>query len=89
MAGSTCGLTVALVHPFTWRSAPAATVVHALVDHVRGASENNGDDALVADGLDPLLRLSGRASAQRELLKASGDLHDVVQACVKRTAAAP
>lgn len=63
VAGSTCGLTDALVHPFTWRSAPAATVVHALVDHVRGASENNGDDALVADGLDPLLRLSGRASA--------------------------
>ncbi|MFF1400635.1 glutamate--cysteine ligase [Streptomyces sp. NPDC058287] len=84
-----CGLTDTLVHPFTWRPAPAATVVHALVDHVRDALENNGDTALVADGIDPVLHHCGGAGTQRELLKAGGNLHNVVAACVKRTTARP
>ncbi|MFD0068488.1 glutamate--cysteine ligase [Streptomyces sp. NPDC056690] len=84
-----CGLTDALIHPVTWRPAPAATVVHALVDHVRGALESNGDETLVAEHLPPLLRQGGGAGAQRELFKASGSLQDVVHVCVKRTTAGP
>jgi len=83
------GLADTLVHPVTWRPAPAATVVGALVDHVRDALENNGDGALVTEGLGRLLPLRGGAGIQRDLFEETGSLQDVVLACVKRTAAAP
>src|SRR5215208_5622860 len=50
------GLTGDLVHPLTGRPAPAAEVLHALVDHVRPALADAGDEKRVDAGIATMLR---------------------------------
>jgi carboxylate-amine ligase len=81
------GLTGDLVHPLTGRPAPAADVVAALLEHVRSALADAGDEQLVADRLATLLQRGTGADLQRRVHRAGGgDLRAVVRAAVAATA---
>lgn len=71
------GVTGALVHPLTWKPAPAAEVVGALVEHARPTLERLGDaelvDRLVADVL-----LRGTGAVQQQSWRAQGATDDEV-----------
>jgi carboxylate-amine ligase len=84
------GLTGDLVHPHTGRPAPAADVLAALLDHVRAALADAGDEQRVAGGLEELLRRGTGADFQRQVHRESGgDLRAVVRAAVAVTAGQP
>jgi hypothetical protein len=74
------------VHPRTGRPAPAADVVAALLDHVRPALADAGDEQRVADGVAALLRRGTGADLQRRVHEETGDLAAVVRAAVEVTA---
>ncbi|HEX5569341.1 MAG TPA: glutamate--cysteine ligase [Streptomyces sp.] len=76
-----------LVHPVTWKPAPARTVVRALVDHVTPALSEDGDLARVTEGLEDLLHRGNGAAVQRAVLAESGELGAVVVDAVRRTLA--
>ena len=80
------GLTGNLVHPRTGRPAPASEVLAALLDHVRAALADAGDEQRVADGLHALLRRGTGADLQRRVYRETGDLAAVVRAAVTETA---
>jgi len=82
------GLSGELVHPRTGRPAPAAEVVGALLDHVRPALAETGDEERVADGLAELLRRGTGADLQRRVHAETGDVAAVVRAAVAVTAGA-
>jgi glutamate---cysteine ligase / carboxylate-amine ligase len=86
---SRSGLTGDLVHPRTGRPAPAADVLAALLDHVRPALADAGDDQRVTDGVAELLHRGTGADLQRAVHRDTGDLHAVVRAAVELTHAAP
>jgi carboxylate-amine ligase len=79
------GLDADLVDPRTGRPAPAATVVAALVDHVRPALAEADDEQRVTAGLAELLRRGNGAVFQRAVHAGSGDLAAVVRAAVRVT----
>ncbi|WP_336321813.1 glutamate--cysteine ligase [Streptomyces lavendofoliae] len=79
------GLDGDLVHPLTMRPAPADRVVHALFGHVEKALDENGDHALARQGIAGLLHGGNGARVQRDLLRRTGSLREVVAACVRRT----
>jgi carboxylate-amine ligase len=83
------GLTGDLVHPLTGRPAPAADVLGALLDHVRPALADAGDEQRVTDGLSALLRCGTGADLQRRVHRETGDLTAVVRAAVAVTAGRP
>jgi carboxylate-amine ligase len=84
------GLTGDLVHPRTGTPAAAADVVTALLDHVRPALADAGDEPRVTDGLAALLRRGTGADLQRRLHRESGgDLGAVVRAAVAVTNVSP
>ena len=84
------GLTGDLVHPGTGTPAPAAVVVTALLEHVRCALADAGDEQRVTDGLQALLRRGTGADLQRRVHRESGgDLGAVVRAAVAVTAGRP
>jgi carboxylate-amine ligase len=76
---SRSGLEGDLLDPRTWRPAPAADVLHALVAHVAPALEEAGDLHLVRDLVDGVLRRGTGARRQREVLGRTGDLAAVVR----------
>ena len=78
------GLGESLVHPETWRPAPAAEVLAALVDHVRPALEACGDVDLVADGAARVLAGTG-ATRQRAAFERTGSVEGVVDDLLTRT----
>jgi carboxylate-amine ligase len=79
-----------LVHPCTGRPAPAAVVVSALLEHIRPALSDAGDEQRVADGLAAILRRGTGADLQRHVHReAGGDLGAVVRAAVEVTTAQP
>jgi glutamate---cysteine ligase / carboxylate-amine ligase len=80
------GLSGALVHPLTGRPAPAADVLGALLEHVRPALADAGDEQRVTDGLGMLLRRGTGADLQRRVHRETGDLTAVVRAAVAATA---
>jgi glutamate---cysteine ligase / carboxylate-amine ligase len=80
------GLTGDLVHPATFRPAPAAEVVGALLEHVRPALRDAGDERRVADGVAALLRRGTGADLQRRVHARTGDLRAVARAAVAVTA---
>jgi carboxylate-amine ligase len=81
------GLTGDLVHPRTGRPTPAAEVLQALLDHVRGALVDTGDLERVTDGLADLQRRGTGADLQRRVHRETGgDLAAVVRAAVAVTA---
>jgi carboxylate-amine ligase len=79
------GLTGELVHPETHRPAPAADVLAALVEHVRPALAETGDQQRVDDGVAALLRRGTGAQLQRRVLRETGDPRAVVRAAVAVT----
>ncbi|MDG9705991.1 glutamate--cysteine ligase [Streptomyces sp. DH37] len=85
---SRSGLTGDLVHPATFRPAPAETVVGALLDHVGPALSDAGDLTLVKEGVEELFRRGNGAAVQRAVLtETGGDLSAVVAEAVRRTVA--
>ncbi|MCW2702458.1 MAG: putative carboxylate-amine ligase [Blastococcus sp.] len=84
------GLTGDLVHPRTGTPAPAAEVLAALLDHVRPALADAGDERRVADGLQALVRRGTGADLQRRVHRETGgDLAAVVRAAVAVTTGQP
>ncbi|PJE97983.1 carboxylate--amine ligase [Streptomyces carminius] len=84
---SRSGLIGDLVHPVTFKPAPAETVVGALVDHVAPALSDSGDLTLVREGVEELFRRGNGADVQRAVMEETGDLGAVVQEAVRRTLA--
>jgi carboxylate-amine ligase len=80
------GLSGNLVHPLTGRPAAARNVLAALLDHVRPALADAGDERRVADGLAAVVRRGTGAEIQRRVHRATGDLAAVVRAAVALTA---
>ncbi len=80
------GLTGDLVHPHTGRPAPAGDVLGALLDHVRPALADAGDEQRVAEGLATLVGRGTGADFQRRVHRETGDLAAVVRAAVAVTA---
>jgi len=81
------GLTGDLVHPLTGRPAPAADVLAALLDHVRPALVDAGDEQRVTDGVHAVLRRGSGAELQRRIhAETGGDLAAVVRAATAITA---
>lgn len=78
------GTEAELLHPHTWRPAPAVEVLDALVAHVTPALEEAGDLRPVRELLDAVLRRGTGAQRQREVLTRTGDLADVVRDAVHR-----
>jgi len=79
-----------LVHPCTGRPAPAAEVVGALLEHVRAALVDAGDEQRVTDGVMAILRRGTGAELQRRVYRETGgDLGAVVRAAVALTAGEP
>ena len=84
------GLSGDLVDPRTGRPAPAAEVIGALLDHLRPALADAGDEQRVTDGLSALLRHGTGADLQRRVHRETGgDLGAVVRAAVAVTAGEP
>ncbi|CAM5599135.1 Putative glutamate--cysteine ligase 2 OS=Streptomyces griseomycini OX=66895 GN=FHS37_003569 PE=3 SV=1 [Streptomyces griseomycini] len=79
------GLTGELPHPGTMHRMPAEAVVRALLDHVAEALEDAGDLERAREGCAGLLRDGNGARVQRELLRRTGSLRDVVTECVRHT----
>jgi len=79
------GISGDLVHPRTGRPAPAADVVAALVDHVRGALADSGDLGTVEHGVAEVFRRGTGADLQRRVFAETGQLDAVVQAAVAAT----
>jgi carboxylate-amine ligase len=79
-----------LVHPCSGRPAPAADVVVALLEHVRPALADAGDEQRVADGVAAILRRGTGADLQRRIhAENGGDLAAVVRTAVAVTAGEP
>jgi carboxylate-amine ligase len=83
------GLSGELVDPRDGRPAPAAEVVGALLEHVRPALADAGDEQRVTDGVAALLRRGTGADLQRRVHEQTGDLAAVVRAAVAVTAGNP
>jgi carboxylate-amine ligase len=83
------GLGADLVHPATGRPAPAAEVLRALLEHVRPALAEAGDEDRVAAGLAALLRRGTGADLQRRVHREARDLGAVVRTAVAVTAGEP
>lgn len=75
-----------LLDPGTYRPVPAGDVLHRLVEHVSPALADNGDDELVAAGLERLRNRGNGATRQRRTLDRTGQLVNVVAQAVRVTA---
>jgi glutamate---cysteine ligase / carboxylate-amine ligase len=76
----------ALLDPATSRPRPAPDVLHDLVDHVRVALRDTGDEALVEGRLTEVLDRGTGADRQREVLQRTGRLVDVLADAANVTA---
>ncbi len=81
------GLTADLLSPSTGRPAPAASVVHALVEHVEPALRRSGDLDRVTARVELLLGEGTGAQAQRRWRAEGADDADLVRRAVERTLA--
>jgi carboxylate-amine ligase len=79
------GLGADLVDPRSGRPAPAADVLAALVDHVRPALAEAGDEQRITEGIAEILRRGNGAVLQRAVYAETGDLAAVVRAAVGAT----
>jgi carboxylate-amine ligase len=80
------GMDGLLLDPHSFRPRPAKEVVTALVDHVRPALQNNGDEDLVHEQLERLVARGNGAQRQRAVLERTGQLGDVVAYLARATA---
>jgi carboxylate-amine ligase len=79
------GLGDTLWHPEVTALVPAYDAVAALVDRVRPALADAGDEDLVDDGLVRLSQVGGGATRQRQVFERTETLADVVADLVERT----
>ena len=80
------GVSGGLVDPDSRRVVPAAEAVTALIDLLTPALVNNGDDALVAQGIARILGGGTGAERQRAAFRGGdGDLAAVVDDAARRT----
>lgn len=77
-----------LIDPLTFKPATAREVVATLVDHVRPALREAGDERRVDNRVEQLFALGNGAVRQREVFRDSG-LNAVIDLLVKETVAAP
>jgi carboxylate-amine ligase len=75
---SRSGLDADLLHPHTWRPAPAADVVRALLDHVGPVLRDAGDLDTVRELWQSLAARRPGATHQRRAFEKGGDLRAVV-----------
>jgi len=68
-----------LLHPLTWRPAPASEVLSALVEHVRPALEEAGDLTTVQELLAAVLARGPGSVRQRAVFARTGDLAEVIR----------
>jgi glutamate---cysteine ligase / carboxylate-amine ligase len=83
---SRSGLDDTLVSPVSGRPEPAPAVVRLLVDHVRDALADAGDEDTVAELLGAVLTRGNGAAFQRSAYARSGRLAEVVAGAVAATA---
>ncbi|MFE5208961.1 glutamate--cysteine ligase [Streptomyces sp. NPDC056600] len=86
---SRSGLDGDLLHPLTFRPAPAREVVDALLEHLDEALGDTGDRDLAHRTVDRLFKEGNGARVQWEVWEKTGSLRDVVLESVRRTAAEP
>ncbi|MGH3457805.1 carboxylate-amine ligase [Aeromicrobium sp.] len=79
------GLIGSLLDPRTAEPRPAREVVGALLDHVKEALHAAGDDEVVRDGVERLLRDGGGAGRQRAVAGDDLDLDAVGKDLLRRT----
>lgn len=79
------GLEEDLLEPLTMRPHPAREVVAALVDHVRPALRETGDEELVDERVAELLARGSGAHRQRTVLRETGRLDEVVAMLIRET----
>jgi carboxylate-amine ligase len=79
------GLTDALLDPRTAERRPAREVVGVLLDHVAEALRAAGDEEVVRDGVERLLRDGGGAGRQRAIAGEDVDLDAVAHDLLRRT----
>ncbi|NUS42314.1 MAG: glutamate--cysteine ligase [Mycobacteriaceae bacterium] len=84
---SRSGLHDDLVHPLTWRPAPAADVVNALLAHLAPALDAAGDLTRTRDLLRKLLLRGNGSQLQRAAYETHCRMSDVVADAVSRTLA--
>ncbi len=75
------GVEERLLDPLSGRLAPAQEVVLRLLDHVLPALRQSGDAALVTQGIDRIRARGNGAMRQREVMRLTGRLTDVL-ACL-------
>ena len=80
------GLEGELLNPETFRPEPVRATIRQLVDHVRDALQENGDEDLVERRLAILLERGNGAMRQRAVLEKTGQLVDVVADLARVTA---
>ena len=80
------GLAGDLLDPVTSRPRPARDVVGDLLEHVRPALRESGDEAAVAEAIEALLDRGTGADRQRATHQRTGGLADVVAEAVRITA---
>ena len=78
-----------LLDPLTSRPRASREVVGALLEHVRPALRDSGDEALVEDRIERVFALGTGAARQRAALQGSGHLGAVVAMLVSETVAVP
>ncbi|SEO85682.1 carboxylate-amine ligase [Trujillonella endophytica] len=81
------GIDAELVSPLDGRPAPAADVVAALLEHVRPALAEAGDEERVSAGVATILSRGTGAQEQRRVHVGTGDLTAVVRAAIEVTTA--
>lgn len=79
------GLEAELLDPRTSQPRPAAEVVGMLVDHVRPALRDAGDEELVEEGVEQLFARGTGATRQRAVLTDTGRLDEVVGMLIRDT----
>ncbi|WP_232796928.1 carboxylate-amine ligase [Blastococcus atacamensis] len=79
------GLSGNLVHPPTGRPAPATDVLAELVDSIRPALSDAGDEQAVEQGVRAILERGTGADLQRRVHRETGDPAAVVRAAVEAT----
>lgn len=80
------GITGDLIDPRTSKPRPAREIVADLVDHVRDALRENGDEALVEEQVERIFTRGNGAMRQRAMLEKTGQLSDVVAELARVTA---
>lgn len=76
-----------LLDPYESRPRPATEVVQALLDQVRPALRESGDEELIVTGLTRIRERGVGASTQRRLAEHSSDLSDLTRAAAEITLA--